>query len=54
MLINNILLAIIIFLLIIIFGGLVDIRTKIGNEEVERMRKFYKSVMDSVKKKAVK
>ena len=51
MLITNIILSLILFMLIIIFGALVDIKTKLGSEEVERMQRFYKSLLESIKKK---
>lgn len=48
MLITNILLGIIIFFLVIIFGSIANIERKLSNYET--MQKFYKTLMDSIKK----
>ena len=48
MLLTNILLGLIIFLLIIIFGSLINIDRKLSNEETAKMQRFYKSLMDSI------
>ena len=53
MLLTNILLGFIIFLLVIIFGGLTNIDRKISIVEAEKIEKFYKSLMDSIKKETV-
>ena len=53
MLLTNILLGFIIFLLIIIFGCLTNIDRKISIVEAEKIEKFYKSLMDSIKKETV-
>lgn len=49
-LITNILLGFIIFLLIIIFGGITSIDRKLSIANSEKKKKFYKSLMDSIKK----
>lgn len=51
MLLTNILLGIIIFVLIKIFSVLTDIDKKLSNKEAEKMKKFYSTLMDSIKKK---
>jgi len=51
MLLTNILLSFIIFCLVLIFGILIDIKTKLGNEEYLKVQKFYKSLTNSIKKK---
>ena len=53
MLLTNILLGFIIFLLIIIFGCLTNIDRKISIVEAEKIEKFYKSLMDSIKKETI-
>ena len=50
MLMTNILLGFIIFLLIIIFGSLINIDRKSSITEAEKMQRFYKSLIDSIKK----
>lgn len=47
---TNILLGFIIFLLIIIFGSLINIDRKLSITEAEKMKRFHKSLIDSIKK----
>ena len=50
MLLTNILLGFIIFFLVLICGVLTNIDMKLNNTEAEKMQRFYKSLMGSIKK----
>jgi len=50
MLLTNILLGFIIFFLVLICGVLTNIDMKLNNTEAEKMQRFYKSLMGSIKR----
>ena len=54
MLVTNLLLCLVIFFLVLISGSLIEIDRKLSNEEQVKMKKFYDSLMESIRKKREK
>jgi len=54
MLVTNLLLCLVIFFLMLISGSLIEIDRKLSNEEQAKMKKFYDSLMESIRKKREK